>query len=277
MVKDRLVRDKAVAQIYETDNLDKFKFVAGNREVGSNRALKASIKEKGIIEPITVNKNFEVTDGQHRLTIARELNIPIRYKYSEKSTDSVMDMNNTQKAWRLTDYIHSYSAQGNKDYIRLTQLLDKYPALRASKTSQQAIGATQGHTRGTSHVKNGNFAFQNYPEFVKFAKSFQKFIDKTGMQPNSAVQEAYFMLYALAPFDADRFTKKVIARNLVELLAGVTGVYRVTKSFVEANNSGLKTKSKNWISLTTDELGVSHFNNAFNDKLMDTAPSFVTK
>lgn len=270
-------KDEVVGQVYLTDDLDKFKFVEGNRVVTRNRRLKAHIEKKGILEPITVNKKMEVTDGQHRLAIARELGISVPYKFSEESTASIMEINNTQKAWKLTDYIGSYASVGKREYVRLSGLLNKYPALLNSKTAQQARGVASATTSNTDSVKRGELKFKNYPEYVKFVKSYQKFIDTTRLRSVSGVQEAYFMLFSLTPFDAKRFTKKVVARNLVEQLNGVTSFPRIMRAFVEANNSGLSVKSKNWISLTTDELSMGHLNNDYNEKLLNSAPVFRMK
>lgn len=38
--------------------------------------LFSSIKENGILEPITINRNWMVIDGNHRLSAARLLDIP---------------------------------------------------------------------------------------------------------------------------------------------------------------------------------------------------------
>lgn len=278
MAREKRVKDKVVGQVYETSDLSKFKFIKGNRLVSENRKLRKDIEEKGkILEPIKVNKNMEVTDGQHRITIARELGLSVPYIFNEDSTNSIIEINNTHKPWVITDYIHSYTATGNKEYVRLTNLLKKYPALRISKTAQQAVGDSKLHSRGNEIIKQGNFKFRNYAEFTKYAKAYQSFINTTKMASNSYVQDAYFKLYVLAPFNNTRFIKKVIARDLSEQLKGVTNLPRILQAFIEANNSGLKVQSKNWISLSMDEVGIGHLNNDYNEKLVDGTPTAKLK
>lgn len=273
MAREKRVKDKVVGQVYETTDLDKFKFIKGNRLVSENRKLRKDIEAKGkILEPIKVNKNMEVTDGQHRLTIARELGISVPYIFNEDSTNSIIEINNTHKSWVISDYIHSYTSTGNKEYVRLSNLLTKYPALRISKTAQQAMG-TSAYTRGNDVIKQGDLKFRNYAEFTKYAKAYQKFIETSKMASNSYVQDAFFTLYVLKPFNVTRFTKKVIARDLAEQLKGVTNLSRILQAFVEANNSGLTTKSKNWISMSIDEIGVGRFNSDYNEKLIDGLPT----
>lgn len=56
--------------VYRTNNYDQFKRLVGNREVNPKRVktIKKSVEEIGYIpNPIIVNENMEVIDGQGRL------------------------------------------------------------------------------------------------------------------------------------------------------------------------------------------------------------------
>ena len=63
-----------------TRDYSRFKKVVGNRDVKSYKRVLESIKNVGYIpNPIIVNENYEVIDGQHRLQACEELGISIAY------------------------------------------------------------------------------------------------------------------------------------------------------------------------------------------------------
>ena len=267
MAKMKKTPDTISNQVYRTTNLEQFKILSGNRVVNVSKKLRDSIREHGVATPIKVNKKMEVIDGQHRLAVAKELNLPIDYEF-DKTGISVAELNSTSKAWRLGDYIHQYATLGNMDYVRLANLLKNYPALRPKVAITQATGITNSGSNEVTEAKNGTFAFRNYTQFEKFARSYQNFIDRTGLKTNQQLQVIYFILYSLDAFNDERFIKKVITRGLSESLYGVTSLSRIMRALVEANNSSLTPKSNNWISISTDETGTITVMNSYNKALV---------
>lgn len=111
--------------IYQSKNYDKFRFLESNRMVDFRhvRRLKKSIADIGLIEPIVVNDRLEVIDGQHRLQALKELDEPVTYIVSHSADKAtVMDVNNTQKNWSLSDYVTS-QAIDNPNYKALTAVI----------------------------------------------------------------------------------------------------------------------------------------------------------
>jgi ParB-like chromosome segregation protein Spo0J len=69
-------------KIYKTKEYNKFKILKGNRTIPRNRVekIKQSIEEVGcIINPIIVNENYEIIDGQGRFTALQESDKDIYY------------------------------------------------------------------------------------------------------------------------------------------------------------------------------------------------------
>ena len=58
-----------VGLVYQTKDYDIFQCIRGNRNININNVLKIaiSIKKMSQIEPIVIDSNFFVIDGQHRL------------------------------------------------------------------------------------------------------------------------------------------------------------------------------------------------------------------
>lgn len=112
-----------IGKIFRTDDYDKFKMLYGNRDVSESKKIKLlrSIKENGyILNPIEVNKDFEIIDGQGRYLALKELNVPVDYFVNENAgIKECMILNINVKNWTIADFIKSYAEQGNINYIRL--------------------------------------------------------------------------------------------------------------------------------------------------------------
>lgn len=103
----------------QSKDYSRFKFIDTNRALKTNERLKTSMKVFGWMKsrPMIVNPRFEIIDGQHRLMIARELEIPVYY--SVEPTDNraqdenlMITLNKTQSVWNLSDYIQHHATKG---------------------------------------------------------------------------------------------------------------------------------------------------------------------
>lgn len=73
---------------YKTTDYDKFKALqdfesAVEKQSSRFKGLAKSIKELGLLQPILVNENFEIIDGNHRFEACKSLQVPIWYILSE--------------------------------------------------------------------------------------------------------------------------------------------------------------------------------------------------
>ena len=172
-------------QLYKTTDYSQFKFIDFNRQLlkeSELTKLQECIERSNFLSimPIIVNKKMEVTDGQRRLKVAMRLKKPVYFIKSELITvDNLMDGNMGVGAWKVTDYIHYYSARGYDDY----QLLAKYmedQRLPAS-TSLMIIYNYAGRTfELNERLKLGKFKIENYQEALERTKKifdFSKYID----------------------------------------------------------------------------------------------------
>ena len=114
--------DKVIGYIYETMDYDKFKRLPDNRDVYESRIGKliASIRERYILNPITVNEKMEVIDGQGRFDARKKLGLPIHYYIVEGATsEDCRRMNKYNTIWKSLDYAKSYAKAGVSSYINL--------------------------------------------------------------------------------------------------------------------------------------------------------------
>ena len=117
-------------QIQSTREYDQFKLINGNRTVveGRVKVLMYSIERNNRLDvnPIIVNQNMEVIDGQHRLEAARRLGEPIYFIIDNDC--SVLDIPTLQTAygWTTKDYMDLYVAQGKYSYQLLQKFCNEY-------------------------------------------------------------------------------------------------------------------------------------------------------
>lgn len=112
-----------VNKVYKTNDLSVFNQIKGNRPPNPQhvRRLCASINTYGILQnPIIVNENMDVIDGQHRLLAAKEANSGVffiivkGYKLGE-----VQVLNLNQKNWTKKDFLEGYADMGIEPYVKL--------------------------------------------------------------------------------------------------------------------------------------------------------------
>lgn len=108
--------------IKSTQDYNSFKEVSGNRTISKAhvKKLKQAIQAKPQItqyNPILINENMEIIDGQHRKEAIEELNLPVYYIQVEGLTlDDVQSLNSGKKSWSPVDYAKSFAINGSKDY-----------------------------------------------------------------------------------------------------------------------------------------------------------------
>jgi hypothetical protein len=143
----------------KTKNYKLFKIIIGNREIIQTHVdkLADSISQRNLLElnPIDVNTEFEVVDGQHRLKAAEKLGVSIYYRQSsEIKVEDMIILNLTKKTWSHVDYLNYYCEHMNlPEYIKLKDFM------RKEKVSLNLSLGLFGCSRGMSskEFKKGNF------------------------------------------------------------------------------------------------------------------------
>lgn len=117
-------------KVEKTKNYSLFHTVSGNRPINNSHVVRLarSIEALNLLEqnPIIVDNNFCVIDGQHRLIAAMQLGEAIYYtKTAETGLTPVHLLNVNTKPWSMQDYLASYITQGQRDYMILKDYLDQ--------------------------------------------------------------------------------------------------------------------------------------------------------
>lgn len=150
----------------QTTDYEKFKMLDYNRTLNRIQIekLKNSITKHGYLSsnPIIVDEDMNVIDGQHRYIACKEMGLPIVYEVVDDSNNMIIDLNTTQKKWCLEDYVNYYATRyNNRNYLRLQKIC---------KTTNQRVNTVMTLLRGSQSgeiartVKSGNLQLKEEDE-----------------------------------------------------------------------------------------------------------------
>lgn len=138
-----------------TTNYDMFTLIEENRNVDlddrETKNLAESMVEFGWLDafPMMVKKQgrkLVVFDGQHRLAIAREFGIPVKYVVIDGDVPDVARLQQTAKKWKTRDYAERYAKAGNDHYIELLEFFERYGIPLTMSAAILANTTTFGNT-----------------------------------------------------------------------------------------------------------------------------------
>lgn len=113
-----------------------FKEFSSNREVDRKHVnqLVTSIMKKNLlnVNPIVVDKEMRVIDGQHRLAAAEILGVEIFYIMEDINREDISLLNSNQKNWGSMDYINFYTVEKRSSFLQLSKLISDYPDMSIS-------------------------------------------------------------------------------------------------------------------------------------------------
>ncbi len=239
--------NKVIGEVFCTDDLEQFNVLGGNRMVRESHKheLIRSLNEHGyIMNPIIVNENMEVIDGQTRLAACRELKIPVYYVVSPGiGIDECVALNSSAKTWKITDYIQSYADQGNENYKRIKLLIGigvRY------WTVMFTVGIFGGTGRDEKILKEGKAVctldtFDKADAALRFLTGLDPILKKiSGMR--RAVESAIIFAYADLNCNNERLADSI--GKYYAMLDGCVDISSALEAVQSAYNRNLKGKKR---------------------------------
>jgi hypothetical protein len=173
-------KGQKVNDVYKTYDLSIFKQIDGNRvpNLQHIKRLSESIRVYGMkCNPILVNENFEVIDGQHRLMAAKETETFVYYVIiNGYSLNEVHTLNLNQKNWTKKDFMDGYANMGVESYIKLKYFVNK----NEDFTFSDCIALCQNTGSATSRTFKVQIADKNNIKLSGDAQIFEQGTWKTG-------------------------------------------------------------------------------------------------
>jgi hypothetical protein len=134
----RVVKDATEdVTVYRTKAYEQFEFAPENRPLypGHVANLRQSIKENGYLKemPIQVirseNGKLLITDGQHRFTVCKELDVEVYYVIKDdvaRASETIRIINAYAKAWKDEDYLRHFLTLGYPAYVKLHAFMQQF-------------------------------------------------------------------------------------------------------------------------------------------------------
>lgn len=202
-----------MSTVQTTNNYGMFTLLDANREVnrGHVETLKQAISEIGdltSVQPILVNDNFEIIDGQHRYTACVELGLPINYTMADglRITDAIK-LNIMHRPWEGIDYIKSYAASGDQNYKNLLKLIEDYVEIPYSSVVRFSVLSTQ---RPFVTIRHGDLILSDEDTVVAREKmdKYLEFVETLGVNSNRGLVMAFNRLLKSPEYNHKRMLVK---------------------------------------------------------------------
>lgn len=200
-----------IATIQSTTAYHLFKTINSNRVVDRSHVAKLikAIRKKNLLhlQPITVDKDMNVIDGQHRLQAAKILQVPVYYQRDCKvSEEDMSDMNSIKKNWTLNDYLHYYISRGKHDFIEFSKVMERHPNVPVSTLLKVVSGNSS--TR-SSDIRNGEIDTDNIEKADEIIKQLNDINELCPSIAGSRLTEAMIYFANHPDYDHKRMVKRI--------------------------------------------------------------------
>jgi hypothetical protein len=183
-------------EVNVTSDLGIFTKIKGNRPENPQhiKRLAESIRTFGmLINPILVNKNYEVIDGQHRLAAAKLSHSNIYYIIVEDyGLKQVHALNLNQKNWSAKDFMVAYAKQNERSYVLLLDFYERHAVFTLqdcimmcsnnahcmSYSGQKKYNTKNVFNEGTWEAKDMGLA-EEWAENIKLVKQYYRGYTRT--------------------------------------------------------------------------------------------------
>jgi hypothetical protein len=204
-------KDTTVNTVLKTNDYNNFKTKQGNRELNQLhlKRLMSSVKEIDLLHanPILVNENFEIIDGQHRFNVCKELKKPIYFLMVKGlGLNEIQVLNANSKNWKMEDYVDGYCSMGMIEYLEFKKYLENTD-LGISLLLALLCGSDNGDN--TSELKNGKLKLTHKNRAIvilQWLKDYSKYYE--GCKRRSFVL-ALNQLYSIKGYNHDKMMQKL--------------------------------------------------------------------
>lgn len=218
---------ESAEKVYETDNLNVFKFLLGNRatvEAAIDR-LYISMRDAGYIgAPIIVNEHMEIIDGQNRIKAAFKHqrdngNIVIPYIIRPGyGVNECILLNKNVRNWNTTDYVHSYAAKQEENYVWLEQLHNKYPEFTMDILGGMAVHKGLATNADNATLRGGQLSLtdkdrEEVEDAIIFLKDYVESVKNIAGRVFITYNAILYYRSSVHNCDYDKLLNKVFKKN----------------------------------------------------------------
>lgn len=219
-------------QVNRTTNYDQFVFLEANRDQsrGHVEALKRAFDEIGNltrVQPILVNDNMEIIDGQHRFVACKELGEPIFYTVVPGlGVNDARQMNILHRGWTIEDFARSYAAAGDPNYQKYLELREDYGFNHSILMNY--ITNSQGSGGEYKEFRVGNFVMPDIQEVRSRLTRLAEAGEFVPMVSDRYFARAFLRAQQVEGYDHKRMLRKLeLHQNLLRRYASTEDYLRM--------------------------------------------------
>ena len=176
--KSELSKKGEVTSVFYEHDYSKFVYLPENRPIKEpriDRLVGLLNQPRGQLNPVIINENWEIIEGQHRVKACQRLQIPVMCVMSHGARiEDCIVMNNTGDKWSFYDYLHSHShpsRPNHMEYLKIKKFLDEYQ-LNTTLATWLLSGNSDDYGKtdfqeGTFKIKSLTYAEQQGAYFNK--------------------------------------------------------------------------------------------------------------
>ena len=203
---------KEIGKLYTTTNYHIFKYYDHNRVIDQKnveRLKKSILENKGLLQPVLVDKDFYVVDGQHRVTACKEVGMPVIFNQLDRAytIEEVQEIQRIRQAWKIEDYVESEVKRGENDCYEVLLEYSKKYSLPLNLTAAIFLGTTKNVK---TQLITGNFHFtpkQKQEAFIVF-KKLNDIREAIGIM-NEKLYRGLILFFKSPEYDHERMVKQM--------------------------------------------------------------------
>ena len=224
-----------VGLVYQTKDYDIFQCIRGNRNININNVLKIaiSIKKMSQIEPIVIDSNFFVIDGQHRLEACRSLRIPVKFYAIQPNRitrlEYVETVNTERQNWGWRDRLRMYTTKGNENYKNYEKLIKRFAfphtaMLTVVLFQRQKKDLTNIFNKGELKIKEDIINIIERLEFIEdcWKLSSRAYSNMPGK--NKKTPPAHLIIALVSIMKHENFSYETMINKLKNDVSGIVGI-----------------------------------------------------
>jgi len=244
---------KEIGKIYETKNYDAFSFLHFNRNAKPRKDLLDALEKYGrFFEPIIVNEDLEVLDGQHRLLSAELKGRPISFYIVDRNTAQqvIKSVNTERKNWSMREYVDFYARLGDENYLILKRNLESDLSKKILDSAIQEVLA--GRTGQAKKVRSGVYKIDRSERPQEIFEFIVRVMGHHKGKMSIRVSRAVHLILKGRAVDEERLYSILRDSNIYETSRGLMNERKVVDYIMSEYNKGLTT---NYIEYYFDKRG----------------------
>lgn len=214
--EDFVVADGNAVTVYSTTHYDQFVYDPRNRPIDWDHVqeLFDSICEKNLLAdyPIVTESrggHLVVLDGQHRLEVAKILEVPIFCRVSETMKfEDVHRVNGAVQKWDNFDYLNRWLREGRPEYIRFKDFVEKRPHM--GYTFCLTLLMTGSNKQVRVAFRNGTYMCDN----MEAAETLADAVKSLEPYAKDFYTHAYFMVALRVLLENPRYDHATLLKKL---------------------------------------------------------------